>query len=251
MANPAEVFINYINIENTKPVGISVGGKADIYITDSADILIGEQIASTPSNHISITPANGFVLPLMNVAKIVVEVSGEELQEGIDWWQFTDNVGNAYSTRENPYVTILSAYNNLDLHFYYRYNQNGVALQTMLDDPKRRFVGTDSLAKISPPTIIECETLSYSGTLTVERAQELITVYVNGASVINISAIIALLLANGATYVDISNVLFRATCYNEQRAVLFQDDIINTYSLKYDLGAFYTDAYALSGIIKL
>ena len=46
-------------------------------------------------------------------------------------------------------------------------------------------------------------------------------------------------------------ILSAMACYNEQRAVLFQDDIINTYSLKYDLGAFYTDAYALSGIIKL
>jgi hypothetical protein len=246
-----EVFINYVDLENTKPEGVSIGGKSDIYITDPKDILIGEQITSTSDSKILITPANGFVLPLLNVAKVVVEVSGEELTEGVDWILCTDNIGNAYSTREIPYISILNDYNNLDLHIYYRYNQNGVALQTMFDDPSKRFVGTDSLAKLAPPTIIKIKSLSYSGTLTVTQAQELITNYVLTTPIINVSEIIALLTANGAYFVDISTISVQAVCYDETRNILSQTDVLTTYTCPYDLGMFYTDAYALSGITKL
>ena len=246
-----EIFINYIDIENTKPQGVSIGGKSDIYITDPNDILIGEQITSTTDNKILIIPTNGFVLPLLNIAKVVVEVSGEELVEGVDWILCTNNIGDAYSTREIPYISLLNDYNNLDLHIYYRYNQNGVGLQAIFDDPSKRFVGTDSLAKLAPPTIITITSLSYSGTLSVIQAQELVTAYVLAATVINVSEIIALLTSNGASFIDISTISLQASCYDETRNMVSQTNILTTYACPYDLGMFYTDAYALSGITKL
>jgi Baseplate J-like protein len=247
---PTTVAIDYIDMENTKPVGISIGGKSDIYINDPTDIIVGTQTSATNNGIIQLIPINGYALPLLNVASITIDISGQELQEGVDWELFTDNVGNAYSVRENPYISINPVYNNLDLDIIYRYNQVGISLQAMLDDPTKRFIGTDSLAKLAPPTIIGITTLSYSGTLSIDAAQTLIMNYINVNTTINVSDIISLLMANGVTYVDTANIIMNATTYDEQRNVISQTTFTSTYTCTYDLGFLYSDKFSLIGIVN-
>ncbi len=244
----SDVTTYYVSLENTQPDGIHVGGKADIYVYDPTKIGIGTCTASTSDGRINLTPSEGVVLPLLNVAKIT-NILGEELVENADWSLASENVGNSYSTRDVPYLSISTEFLLTDLSIIYRYYQDGVALQNLLDAPENRFIGTDSLAKIMPPAIVNIDNLIYAGTLTIERAQEIIKDYVISVKTITTAEIIARLMAAGATYIDINTILITIDEYNEKREHTKVATMVSSYTVP-SMTGLYTDEYCMTGLIK-
>jgi hypothetical protein len=239
----------YVSLKNTAPVGIHVGGAADVYIYDPEYVVIAEQTAANVDGQINLNGVNGFVGPILNVAKVVVETTGEELIENTDWTLGTNNTGLAYSTRETPYLSIAPEFASLNLIVTYRYYSNGASIQSTLESPEYRFIGTDSLAKIMPPVFIRINNLVYSGALTIERAQELIKDYVINTKKVTVSEIVALLMSNGVSYVDTNTIDIEAVEYDHKRDHVVTSSIITTYSVPSFRGL-YTDAYEMTGLVK-
>jgi hypothetical protein len=245
----SNVTTYYVSIENTSPSGIHVGGKSDIYVYDPEKIMEGTQTLSTSDGRINLTNVEGVVLPLFNVAKIITTVQQTELVEGTDWNLFSENVGNAYSTRDVPYLAISPDYLDIDLDITYRYYSDGVGLQALLDAPENRFIGTDSLGKIMPPALLFVNTLVYSGSLTLDKAYKTIKDYVIGTKTITISEIISKLMAAGATYIDVSTIDISIREWNEQRTLTREVDIVTSYTVP-SLHGLYADEYTMTGLTK-
>ncbi|MFA6295421.1 MAG: hypothetical protein WC666_03280 [Candidatus Paceibacterota bacterium] len=247
---PSEVTTYYVSLENTSPDGIHIGGKSDIYIEDPINIVTAEQVVDNIDGRINLSSANGFASPILNVARVTVESTGDELTEFSDWALYSDNTGLAYSTREVPYLSVDPAYNLLQLRVAYRFNQKGTSIQSLLDSSEYRFIGTDSLAKIMPPVIIRVNNLEYKGTTTVDQVKELIKLYVLDNKVIVVSEIIALLMSNGATFIDTTTLDIQAYEYDHLRNVTTISSITTSYSIP-SFRSGYTDAYDLTGVVKL
>lgn len=246
----SEVTTYYVSLDNAAPAGIHIGGKADIYINDPDSIVTAETLVDNIDGHVNLSTANGFAIPIMNVARVTIESTGEELVETVDWSLVTDNESLAYSTREVPYLSITPGQNLTQLRVAYRFNQKGASIQALLDSPEYRFIGTDPLAKILPPVIIRVNNLEYRGTLTVETAQELIKDYVLNTKTIVIAEIISLLMANGATFIDTTTIDVDAIEYNHLREHVSTTAITTSYAVP-SFRMPYTDAYSLTGVIKL
>jgi hypothetical protein len=246
----SDVTTYYVSLENTQPAGIHIGGKSDIYIYDPTKIALGTRTLASTDGRVNLTPAEGVVLPLMNIAKVIVSATNEELTENADWSLASENVGNAYSTRDIPYLSITTEYLSLDLDITYRYYQDGVHLQTLLDTPANRFIGTDSLAKIMPPAMVNIDNLEYSGPLTITRAYEIIKDYVTSVKTFTISEIIARLMSAGASYINVATILITVNEYNEKREQTRVASVISSYTVPNMMGM-YIDEYSMTGLIKL
>ena len=246
----SEVSTYYVSLSNVSPAGIHIGGKSDVYIEDPDNIVVAEQLIDNIDGTINLSAANGFGQSILNVARILVVATNEELQEFADWELYSNDKGVAYSTREVPYVSITPAAFLTQLKVTYRYNQKGAAVQALLDSDDHRFIGTDSLAKLIPPVIIRINTLNYKGSLTADRAAELLKNYIINTKTVVISEMVLLLMTNGATYIDTTTIDVQAIEYDHERNVASISNITTSYTAP-SFRVLYSDAYDMSGITKL
>ena len=226
------VTSQYVSLTNVAPSGIHVGGMLDIYITDSTNILVVDQTVSNTNGRINLNSINGFVLPLLDVTSVTVQATGQVLTPGSDWQVVTDNIGNTYSTRENPLLLVSPLYNNLNLIVEYRYYLNGAAIQAMFDSQQYRFIGTDCLAKIMPPVYVVVNTMEYQGTATVAEIRAAIEAYINTQPpVLSLTEIISIVLSQKVTNLTLATLDIEINEYDETRSFVTTTPLLTTYTL--------------------
>lgn len=239
----------YVDLENTLPSGIHVGGHADIYVNAPSQMtLTTTSVNLTSSTSFSLTADNGFKLPIQEI--VTVSDAGVELPRTSGWTMTNENKGTTWSNQEQ-FIMHVGASTPTVVDVSYRYYKEIDIVQTHIDNDGNRFVGNDNLIKIMPPVIITFNTLEYRDGPTIAQARLLIKNFINGLTdTFEISDLLALLTANGASYINLDSMNITVREYDEFKNLIVEDEITNKYVLD-NVRAFYTDDLEMPGLIKL
>jgi hypothetical protein len=243
------LYTHYVDLENTLPSGVHVGGAVDIYVNAPSQMALktGTVVLSNPDKSFALIPENGFTLPIQEI--IAVTSNDLEIARGSDWTLTNENLGTSWSNKEQ--ITMNVSETNATVSVTYRYYKEIDALQTHMENDKNRYVGNSNLVKIMPPAVISINTLEYRDGPTIAQAQKLLKDYINGLTdTIEISDIIVLLTDNGATFVDLDSLNINVREYDEFKVLIKDEEITSTYTLP-STKAFYTDELEMTGLIKL
>ena len=242
----------YASVDTPIPSGIHLGNMSDIYYNDPANI------RETTVNYAATTPSfrlenvAGISLPVHEVIDLVNANTGETLVRNVDYHVVVNDADNAYSTRSDTTILLDTFVAIINLNIIYSYASNGVALQTLIESNDFRYPNADNLAKVMPPTVIAMDTFEYTGGVASEDMRALFKSYVNSGindSMFEISDLIAIASANGATSVSLTSIDINYRQYDKDGA-LTTGAITDKLTIS-GLTAFYTDTSQLLGVVRL
>lgn len=249
-SNVTEVSTYYTKLETLMPSGVHTGGCADIYINDPSNILVASTSINNTTGIIELTEANGFFVPLHSIVNVQLDLIGDTLVPNQDWSLVTPNEAYTYSTQEYPHLSISNTYLNFKLRIVYRYYKNGKDIQTLIDSDEYRYSGTNNLAKIMPPAIVNINNLAFRGNLSVQDVKTAISDYINGSTTsITLTDIFNTIYAAGASYIDIVNTDIEVVSYDYKRIIQDPVSLVTSYTLN-ELQSFFCDDTSMSGIVK-
>lgn len=118
-------------------------------------------------------------------------------------------------------------------------------------DPENKYPATSLIGKASPLAVVTIDNLEFSGTLSVERAKEVIKDFVNSNLTTSLekSDLVNILYTAGADYVNL-DMKITIKSHDYQMAVSV-DVMENRFTLAQSLTKFFTTTDLLSGVTKL
>lgn len=240
----------YASLEAPVGSGIHSGGCADIYVNDSSNIVVAQQIVNNVTGTVALNTANGFLGPIHSIIDVQIAMVGDSFVPNQDWTLVSGDVSRAFSLYENPYIMFSPALSNYQVQITYRYYVTGSSMQTLISSDAYRYSGTSNLIKIMPPVLVSFDTLTFRGSISDTAIRTLLQNYVNGlTTTISLSEIINLLYSNGVTYIDIPNLYIGITSTDYMRNTQDEIQLVSTYTLS-TLTAFYTDSNEMDGIAR-
>lgn len=211
-------------------LGIHIGGKVDIYLRlvtlsqESVQIdaikeitVLRQKDAYDPA----VDPANVGYLPLFlrpmvdlmevqPVDPVTGDPLGNPLVEGVDYQFIVDNPTLRFSARERNRLALINSAVSLvgsSMRLTYQQSPETVTIQQFLDDEAHRVITADLLAKFTNPAFVDVSIQYTPGPAAVldnDGFAAAVETFLNGLEVgarLEVSDLVALLYANGASYV--------------------------------------------------
>ena len=118
-------------------------------------------------------------------------------------------------------------------------------------DPENKYPATSLIGKASPLAVVTIDNLEFSGTLSVERAKEVIKDFINSNSSTSLekSDLVNILYTAGADYVNL-DMEITIKSHDYQMAAT-TTEMGNRFTLQQSLTKFFTTTDLLAGVIKL
>ena len=239
----------YVEINNDVRAGSHRGNAADVYVFDPYNLQTGISVIMMTGNSFQINSSNfpGYIAEIVEIREYISKIAYEESSYSI----INNDEGNSYSNAASYTV----AFDEDDMtgslvEVEYRYWVRGDLIDDLINSSEARYPTSSIKIKAMPLSIINIESLEYSGGLSETEMKSKIAEYFNTLTdtTFDKSDLVDLLYDNGANYVNLDMVvkIIRHDCLFNKETLLLEGQ---TYVIPQDtVSAFYTNSQYLAGV---
>ncbi len=242
----------YVGATNVLLSGVHRGNMTDIYV--NAKTKYSSEILSVTltSPRLVLSTIPGINFPIIDIISISRTLTGIEYVENTEYSVTRPTPGDAFSNRDDIQIVFADdGIAGIDVDILYRYYTEGEAAQALLDSDEYRYVGTDNLLKVTPPSIVMLNTFEYKGNVLKEDMQEALAAAINAIDdgSLEITDLINTAYTAGATYVSLTSldVQIKDQSYLGTYTV---NDVSSVYTIT-GLKTYFADSTSLIGVAKI
>jgi len=242
----------YVGATNVLLSGIHRGNMTDIYV-NAKDKYATESISVVLSGPLLVlNTVDGVQFPVADIVGISRTLTGIEYTENTEYSVTRPTLGDAFSNRDDIQVVFAdSGIAGVSVDILYRYYSDGASAQALLDSDEYRYVGTDNLLKITPPTLVNLNTFEYKGDVIKEDMQAALATYINDIEdgSLEITDLINTAYTAGATYVSLVSLDITVK-EHDYTGTYTSSSVTNSMTIS-GLQTFFADTTSLIGVSKV